>query len=55
MNHKVTKEYMLEGLQDRIDKLAYDLWNRDYITREMEKEKNSKINSKNYKLNHIHE
>lgn len=30
MNHKVTREYMLENLQDRIDKLAFNLWSKSY-------------------------
>lgn len=55
MNHVTTNEYMLEGLQDRIDKLAFELWNRRYQTELIEKENNKKINAKNYRLNAIHD
>lgn len=46
---------MTEGLQNRIDKLAYEIWNRRYQTELIERESNKKINAKNYSLKHIHE
>ena len=33
MNHPTTNEYMLEGLQERIDKLAYKIWSKRYEKR----------------------
>jgi hypothetical protein len=30
MNHVTTNEYMLEGLQERIDSLAYKIWSKKY-------------------------
>ena len=32
MNHLTTNEYMLEGLQERIDRLAYKIWCKRYET-----------------------
>ena len=39
MNHKITTDYMTEGLQERIDRLAYKIWSKKY-------EKNTKRLSK---------
>lgn len=30
MNHVTSNEYMLEGLQKRIDRLAYEIWSKKY-------------------------
>jgi len=43
-----TKDYMLEGLQERIDKLAYEIWSKKYREKMLEKEKKSKRLNKSY-------
>ena len=46
MNHKITNEYILDSLQERIDKLAFQVWTRKYNTEPLEKENNKKFNQK---------
>ena len=53
MNHKVTKEYMLDGLQDRIDRLSNEIWNRKYNTELLERNSNKKFNKRKYETNKI--
>jgi len=37
MNHVTTSEYMLEGLQERIDRLAFKLWSKKYEREQTER------------------
>jgi len=48
MNKGKTKEYMLEGIQERIDKLSYEIWSRKYREDQLAKEKKSKKLNKSY-------
>jgi hypothetical protein len=48
MNHKVTKEYMLDGLQDRIDRLSNEIWTRKNNIEMLEKNSNKKFNKRKY-------
>lgn len=47
MNHVTTNEYMLEGLQERIDRLAYKIWSKKY-EKELEEKENHKIFNEKY-------